>query len=61
MKNFHTIPQAAQQFQVSQRTIWRWIAAGKVGVVRFNRLVRIPAGELGRIKREGIKCKGGVE
>lgn len=40
-----TIPQVAQWAKVSAKTIYRWIEAGKIPVVRFGeRTYRIPAG-----------------
>ena len=53
--SFYTIKRIAEELEVSTRTVHRWIAAGKLKTVRFNWLVRIPPGEVDRLKREGIK------
>ncbi len=40
-----TIPQVAEWARVSTKTIYRWIDAGKIPVVKFGeRTYRIPAG-----------------
>lgn len=50
-----TIKQIAVELQVSDRTVRRWIAQGKIKVLRLgHRTVRITEEELERIKREGI-------
>ena len=36
-----TIAETAGHFNVSERTVWRWIAAGELPVVRIDRTVRI--------------------
>ena len=38
-----TVPQVAENWQVSQRTIRRMIADGRLSVIRIGRAVRIPA------------------
>jgi excisionase family DNA binding protein len=37
-----TVPQAADEMGLSARTVWAWIYARKLGVVRLGRAVRIP-------------------
>jgi excisionase family DNA binding protein len=37
-----TVPQAADELGLSARTVWAWIYARKLGVVRLGRAVRIP-------------------
>ena len=36
-----TVAETAGHFSVSERTIWRWIAAGELPCARFGRTVRI--------------------
>ena len=40
---------AAKILDCSEKCIWNWIQRGEIGVTRFGRLVRIPAGELEKI------------
>jgi excisionase family DNA binding protein len=37
-----TVKQSAEQLGLSARTVWAWIYARKLGVVRLGRAVRIP-------------------
>jgi excisionase family DNA binding protein len=37
-----TVPQAANEMGLSDRTVWAWIYARKLGIVRLGRAVRIP-------------------
>jgi excisionase family DNA binding protein len=37
-----TVPQAANEMGLSARTVWAWVYARKLGVVRLGRAVRIP-------------------
>lgn len=41
-KRLLTVQQAADEMGLSARTIWAWIYARKLGVVRLGRAVRIP-------------------
>jgi excisionase family DNA binding protein len=52
--DFITVADAARELNVSQRSLWRWIADGRVQVIRFGRAVRIHRAELQRLKEEGI-------
>jgi excisionase family DNA binding protein len=38
-----TVPQVAQNWQISERTVRRMIADGRLAIVRLGRSVRIPA------------------
>ncbi len=40
---------AAKILDCSEKCIWNWIQRGAIGVTRFGRMVRIPAGELEKI------------
>ena len=48
------IADAARELNVSQGSLRRWIADGRVQVIRFGRAVRIHRAELQRLKEEGI-------
>lgn len=37
-----TVKQAADEMGLSARTIWAWVYARKIGVVRLGRAVRVP-------------------
>jgi excisionase family DNA binding protein len=55
-KEFYTVKEAAEYFNVSKRTIYNWIDAGIIRAVHVGNTftIRIPACELGRIKREAL-------
>lgn len=46
------VRELAKLMRVSERTVWRQIAAGKVRTVRMGRAVRIPISEVRRIVGE---------
>ena len=48
-----TVPVAASRLTVAEKTIWGWIGARRIGVVRVGRCVGIPTAEIRRIIREG--------
>ena len=50
----YTIKQIAEEFQVHERTVMRWIRDGKLQAMRFGKSVRITEEEMNRIRREGI-------
>jgi len=41
-KRLLTVKQAAEELGLSDRTVWAWVYAKKLGVVRLGRCVRIP-------------------
>jgi excisionase family DNA binding protein len=41
-KKLLTVKESAEQLGLSARTVWAWIYARKLGVVRLGRAVRIP-------------------
>jgi excisionase family DNA binding protein len=43
-----TVPDVADQVQVSPRTVWRWIADGSLPCVRIGRMVRVDPDALER-------------
>lgn len=46
--NFLTIPQVAEELQVSERTVWRWIKDKELIVYRHARWTRLHRDELDR-------------
>ena len=46
-----TIQEFADEFRVTRRTVFNWINAGRVNVVRVGSTVRIAQSEVDRIKR----------
>lgn len=49
-----SVAEAATRWSVSSRSVWRWISAGEIKVVKLGRAVRIPASEIERIARQGV-------
>jgi excisionase family DNA binding protein len=41
-KKLLTVKESAEQLGLSARTVWAWVYARKLGVVRLGRAVRIP-------------------
>jgi excisionase family DNA binding protein len=48
-----TVPDSADLLSVSPKTLWAWISAGRIGVVRLGRCVRIKNSEIQRLIEEG--------
>ena len=48
-----TVPDSADLLSVSPKTLWAWIASGRIGVVRLGRCVRIKNSEIERLIEEG--------
>ena len=46
-----SVTQFAELFGISRQTVWKWIKAGKLKVIRLGKLYRIPVSEVERIKR----------
>ena len=40
-RQFHTVSQIAGLLQISERTVWRWVATGELAVHRLGRSVRV--------------------
>jgi excisionase family DNA binding protein len=54
-----TVKQSAEQLGLSARTVWAWIYARKLGVVRLGRAVRIPQTAIDEMIAAGsIPAKG---
>jgi excisionase family DNA binding protein len=49
-----SVAEAAARWSVSSRSVWRWISAGEIKVVKLGRAVRIPVSEVERIARQGV-------
>jgi excisionase family DNA binding protein len=47
------VPEAAEILALSQKTLWQWIGARRLGVVRLGRAVRVPLSEIERLIEEG--------
>jgi len=48
-----TVDQAAEALNISKHTVRAWIAARRIGHLRFGRAIRIPAEEIARLIEEG--------
>jgi excisionase family DNA binding protein len=48
-----TVKESAEQLGLSARTLWAWIYARKVGVVRLGRAVRIPQAAIDELIEAG--------
>lgn len=46
-----TVEEVAEEFRVTKQTIYNWINAGRIKVVRVFGLLRIEKAEVERIKR----------
>ena len=58
-KQLLTVKQAAEELGLSDRTIWAWVYARKLGVVRLGRAVRIPQTAIDELIEFGtIPAKG---
>jgi excisionase family DNA binding protein len=55
MERLVTMKRAAARLQVSERFLRRLARSGHLKVVRIGRAVRIPAAELERLCREGVR------
>lgn len=49
--NYLSVVQFAEIFGISRQTVWKWIKAKKLKVIRLGKLYRIPVSEVERIKR----------
>ena len=47
------VPEAAGILALSEKTLWAWILARSITVVRLGRAVRIPMSEIERLIEEG--------
>jgi excisionase family DNA binding protein len=54
VKKLNRVQEAAEAWNVSTKTVWNWIAQGRVGVVRLGRAVRIQQSEIDRLIDDGF-------
>jgi excisionase family DNA binding protein len=47
------VPEAAAMLALSPKTVWQWIGARRISVVRLGRAVRVPQIEIDRLTEEG--------
>jgi excisionase family DNA binding protein len=47
------VPEAAEMLALSPKTLWQWVSARQIGVVRLGRAVRVPWSEIDRLVEEG--------
>ena len=58
-KRLLTVKQAAEELGLSDRTVWAWVYARKLGVVRLGRCVRIPQSAIEELIQVGsVPAKG---
>lgn len=50
-----SVKQIAEEFQVTERTVWRWIKEGHLKIHRFGRTVRISPEDRLRFIEKGSK------
>jgi excisionase family DNA binding protein len=49
----HRVPEAAGEMNISVKTLWNWIAQGRIAVVRLGgHAVRVPQKEIERLIEE---------
>ena len=46
-----TVKEFADIFHVTKKTVYRWINAGRINVIRIDTTIRIEQSEVDRIKR----------
>ena len=56
MDEYWTIRQAAEALQVHERTVRRWIAAGRLATVRVARTIRVPRPAVERLALESLRA-----
>jgi excisionase family DNA binding protein len=49
-----SLPEAAREWGVSQRTVYRLAEEGRIRVARFGRRITIPEEEVARIRLAGV-------
>ena len=53
-RQYWKVPEFAEHYSLADKTVWTWIAKGRLGVLRCGRSVRIPQSEVDRIAEEGF-------
>ncbi len=54
-KLFYTPHEFADMFALNVRTVWDMVSAERVASIKIGRLTRIPASEVERIQKAGVK------
>ena len=54
-QSFYTAQELAKLFRLQERTIRGWISERKIDVIKVGTSVRIPAREVLRLIREGLR------
>ena len=54
-KLFYTPHEFADMFAINVRTVYDMVAAQKIASIKITRLTRIPASEVERIQKAGMK------
>ncbi len=54
-ETLYKIREASELLRVTTKTVYRWTVEGRIRTVRMGRAVRVPASEIDRIIREGLK------
>ena len=49
------VPQAAESLGVTAACIRRWILERKIATIKIGRLIRIPANEIDRLIKSGLR------
>jgi excisionase family DNA binding protein len=47
------VPEVAELLALSEKTVWAWIGARRISVVRLGRAVRVRMSEVDRLVEEG--------
>lgn len=55
MKQLLKIEEVAKMFQVSERTVYRWIENDIIRVIKIGQTVRISTDEIERLMTENLK------
>lgn len=50
----HRVPEASERLAISERTLWAWIANGRLPAVRLGRATRVRESDLRRLIAEGV-------
>jgi len=53
MEHLNKVPEVAVKLSISEKTVWAWIGAHRLGVYRVGRSVRVADKEIERILSEG--------
>jgi excisionase family DNA binding protein len=54
MEHLNKVPEVAEKLSISEKTVWAWIGAHRLGVYRIGRSVRVSDSEIQRILAAGF-------